>query len=64
MPPDVFPRNPVPHHDLANIAKTGLAKDTSPFRVMERNPIDDIGAVQDLLMVVSDGVIVLDRTAY
>ncbi len=32
--------------------------------VMERNPLDNIGAVQDLLMVVSDGVIVVDRTAY
>ncbi len=32
--------------------------------VMERNPPDNIGAVQELLMVVSDGVIVLDCTAF
>ncbi len=32
--------------------------------VIERNPPDNIGAVQDLLMVVSDGVIVLDCTAF
>ncbi len=34
------------------------------FLVMERNPLDDIGAVQDLLMVVSDGVVVVDRVGY
>ena len=31
------------------------------FIVMERNPLEDIGAVQDLLMVVSDGKVILDR---
>lgn len=31
------------------------------FIVMERNPLEDIGAVQDLLMVVSDGRVVLNR---
>jgi imidazolonepropionase-like amidohydrolase len=31
------------------------------FIVLDRNPLDDIGAVQDALMVVSDGVIVVNR---
>lgn len=31
--------------------------------VLERNPLDDIGAFQDPLLVMSDGRIVLDRTA-
>ncbi len=43
---------------------TLVAGHDADFIVMERNPVEDIGAVQDLLMVVKDGVIVLDRTAY
>ena len=43
---------------------TLVAGHDADFIVMERNPAEDIGAVQDLLMVVSNGVIVLDRTAY
>ena len=34
------------------------------FIVMERNPLDDIGAVQDLLMVVNNGKVVLDRAGW
>jgi imidazolonepropionase-like amidohydrolase len=29
--------------------------------VLERNPLDDIGVVQDVLMVVSDGKVVAQR---
>lgn len=29
--------------------------------VLERNPLDDIGVVQDVLMVVSDGVVIVQR---
>jgi imidazolonepropionase-like amidohydrolase len=29
--------------------------------VLERNPLQDIGAVQDVLMVVSDGAVVVQR---
>jgi hypothetical protein len=29
--------------------------------VLERNPLDDIGVVQDVLMVVSDGEIIVQR---
>ncbi|NIM51461.1 MAG: amidohydrolase family protein [Gemmatimonadales bacterium] len=32
--------------------------------VLERNPLEDIGAYQDVLMVINDGRIVLDRTAW
>jgi imidazolonepropionase-like amidohydrolase len=31
------------------------------FIVLERNPLDDIGVVQDVLMVVSDGEIIVQR---
>ena len=29
--------------------------------VLERNPLDDIGVVQDVLMVVSDGRVIVER---
>jgi len=34
------------------------------FIVMEQNPLEDIGAVQDLLMVVSNGRVILDRPRF
>ncbi len=32
--------------------------------VLERNPLDDIGAYQDVLLVMTNGKIVIDRTAF
>ncbi len=32
--------------------------------VLERNPLEDIGAYQDVLMVINDGKIVVDRTSW
>ena len=34
------------------------------FIVMDRNPLDEIGVVQDLLMVVNNGKVVVDRTSW
>ena len=32
--------------------------------VLERNPLDDIGAFQDVLLVMNNGRIVVDRTGF
>ena len=32
--------------------------------VLDRNPLQDIGAYQDVLLVMTDGRIVIDRTAF
>ncbi len=38
-----------------------VAGKDADFVVLERNPLEDIGAVQDVLMVVSDGRVVVER---
>jgi len=38
--------------------EVGLEAD---FIVLERNPLEDIGVVQDVLMVVSDGEVIVQR---
>ncbi len=40
---------------------TLVAGHDADFLVLERNPLEEIGVIQDLLMVVSNGVVVLDR---
>ena len=44
--------------DRTGRVETGLEAD---LIVLERNPLDDIGVVQDVLMVISDGNIVVER---
>ena len=44
--------------DRTGVVSPGLEAD---LIVLERNPLEDIGVVQDVLMVVSDGVVIVQR---
>ena len=43
---------------------TLIAGHDADFIVMDRNPLEEIGVVQDLLMVVNNGRVVVDRTSW